>query len=91
MMDLTGIGGCQGHQGHNTQGPCEQRGTLICIEIPPGTIIRLANLLEISSPRGISLVIRIPLLGGNSSSAALDSIVNSLKQAGGTIEFVKGC
>lgn len=68
---------------------CEQQpGTVLRIFIPPGAVINLLNLIEVSSPGGICLIVRIPLLGGNSGGFSLDSIVNAIKQAGGTVEFV---
>lgn len=92
MMDLTDMNsyGDQHHRPEPRPNPCEQKGTIICVEIPPGAVIRLANLLEISSPRGISLVIRIPLFGGNCNTATMSSIVNSLRQAGASVEFKQG-
>ena len=43
--------------------PCPQKpGTLIRIFIPAGAEINLLNLIEVSSPSGICLIIRIPLL-----------------------------
>ena len=44
--------------------PCPQKpGTLIRIFIPAGAVINLLNIIEVSSPSGICLIIRI-LLGG---------------------------
>ncbi|WZL74238.1 hypothetical protein QBE52_05740 [Clostridiaceae bacterium 35-E11] len=61
-------------------------GTLIRINIPAGAVINLLNLIEVSSPGGICLIVRVPLLdGGNSVS----TLVNTIKQAGGTIEIVQ--
>ena len=51
---------------NNQQGNCPQLpGTLVRINIPAGTTINLLNLLELTSPGGICLIVRIPLLGGN--------------------------
>lgn len=63
-------------------------GTVLRIFIPPGAVINLLNLIEISSPGGICLIIRIPLLAGGGGALSLDSIVAAIKQAGGTVEFV---
>lgn len=53
---------------NNHQGSCPQLpGTLLRINIPAGTTINLLNLLELTSPGGICLIVRIPLLGGNNS------------------------
>ncbi|NLY44276.1 MAG: hypothetical protein GX066_10045 [Clostridiaceae bacterium] len=66
--------------------PCPQLpGTILRVFIPAGAVINLLNLLEVSSPSGICLVVRLPLLGGN---LKLSSLINSIKQAGGTVEFL---
>ncbi|WP_291348978.1 hypothetical protein [Desulfosporosinus sp.] len=63
-------------------------GTLLRIFIPPGAVVNLLNLIEVASPSGICLIIRLPFLGGGSSTAAnLDSIINAVQSAGGTVEF----
>jgi len=61
-------------------------GTILRINIPAGTVINLLNLIEIASPGGICLILRLPLLGGN-NGGTLDTIVNAIKQAGGSIEI----
>lgn len=69
------------------QGPCEQLpGTILRIFIPAGAVINLLNLLEITSPSGICLIIRIPALGGN--GGLLSSLVSSIQAAGGRVEVV---
>ncbi len=60
-------------------------GTLIRISIPAGAVINLLNLIEITSPSGICLIVRLPALGGTLN---LSSITNLISQAGGSIEFV---
>ncbi|WP_243237330.1 hypothetical protein [Heliobacterium chlorum] len=60
-------------------------GTLVRIFIPAGAVINLLNLIEVSSPSGICLVVRIPILGGNST---VSSVLDSIRQAGGTVEFM---
>jgi len=65
--------------------PCPQQpGTLLRIFIPAGAVINLANLLEVSSPSGICLLVRVPALGNFN----LNSIFSAVKQAGGTVEVV---
>lgn len=59
-------------------------GTVLRINIPPGAVINLLNIIELSSPGGVCLIVRLPLLSGNLD---LNSIVNSIKEAGGTVEF----
>lgn len=66
--------------------PCPQLpGTILRIFIPAGAVINLLNLIEITSPSGICLIIRLPILGGNN---ALGAFINTVKQAGGTVEVV---
>lgn len=60
-------------------------GTVIEINIPAGATINVGNLLELTSPSGICLNVRIPLLAG---SINLGGIVESLKKAGVTVEAV---
>lgn len=67
---------------------CEQLpGTLLRIFIPAGAVINLLNLLEVTSPTGICLIIRIPLLGGGNNSIA--TLLDSIKAAGGKVEIVQ--
>jgi len=66
--------------------PCPQLpGTVLRIFIPAGTVINLLNLIELNSPSGICLIIRLPLLGGVFN---IGSIVNSIQQAGGTVDVL---
>ena len=39
-------------------------GTLLRVAIPPGAVINILNLIEIASPSGICLIVRLPFLGG---------------------------
>lgn len=65
-------------------------GTLLRIFIPPGAVINLLNLFEVASPGGICFIIRLPFLGGGSSNAmSMESIVNAVNAAGGSVEFVQ--
>ncbi len=77
----------------NTQkpySPCPQLpGTVLRIFIPAGAVINVLNIIELNSPTGICLIVRIPLLGSNSPSGFFDSILDAVKQAGGTIEVVR--
>jgi hypothetical protein len=69
--------------------PCPQQpGTVLRIYIPPGAVINLLNILEISTPAGICLIVRIPLFQGGGPSA-IQSMIESIKQAGGTVEVLK--
>lgn len=62
-------------------------GTILRIFIPPGAVVNLLNLIEIDSPSGICLIIRIPLLGGRASAMNVQSITNAVQAAGGTVEL----
>lgn len=69
------------------QGDCPQLpGTLIRINIPAGAVVNLLNLIEITSPGGVCLIVRVPLLGGGN---AVNMLVNAIRQAGGSVEFVQ--
>ncbi len=59
-------------------------GTILRIFLPPGTVINLLNLLEIASPSGVCLIVRLPLLG---TTPSINSIIQAVQQAGGTIEI----
>lgn len=71
-----------------TEGCPQLPGTLIRVNIPAGAVINLLNLIEIASPSGICLIIRLPILGGGSNSNSLNNVINAIQEAGGTIEFV---
>ena len=59
--------------------------TLLRINIPAGAVIQLL-FLEITSPTGICLIIRIPPLFCNSQSFL--PLMDAIRNAGGSIEFV---
>ncbi len=66
--------------------PCPQLpGTLLRVYIPAGAVINLLNLIEVTSPSGICLIVRVPALGG---SSGWGSILDSIKAAGGRVEVV---
>ncbi|WP_066636438.1 hypothetical protein [Desulfolucanica intricata] len=73
-------------QGNNSGSCPQQPGTILRIFIPAGAVINILNLIELSSPSGICLIVRLPILGGNSG---LSGIFDAIKQAGGTIEVVE--
>ena len=60
-------------------------GTILRISIPPGATINLLNLIEITSPGGICLILRLPLLGGNN---VFTTLVKTVEEAGGTVEVI---
>ncbi len=78
----------QGNYHHDSRKPvkdCPQLpGTILRIFIPAGAVINLLNLIELTSPSGICLIIRIPVLGNN-----LDGVLQAIRDAGGTVEVVK--
>ncbi|KAB3529834.1 hypothetical protein [Alkaliphilus serpentinus] len=61
-------------------------GTLIKINVPAGAVINLFNIIELVSPSGICLIIRIPTQTNNAT--VLSTIVDGIKASGGTIEFL---
>ena len=63
-------------------------GTILRIFIPAGAVINLLNLIEIASPSGICLIVRIPLLGGGSgcNGLSLADIRTAVQNVGGTVE-----
>lgn len=75
------------HHSHPPHHPCPQLpGTLLRIYIPAGAVINLLNLIEVTSPSGICLIVRIPALAGG-GAGGLNSILQSIKAAGGSVEF----
>lgn len=63
-------------------------GTILRIFIPPGAVINLLNLIEVASPSGICLIVRLPFLGGScGSSNNVQSLISAVQAAGGTVEF----
>ncbi len=62
-------------------------GTVLKVHIPAGAVINLLNLLEVTSPQGISLIVRVPLLAG---SMGLQSLMTSIMSAGGTVQQLPG-
>ncbi|WP_156943688.1 hypothetical protein [Alkaliphilus transvaalensis] len=71
--------------------PCPQLpGTLIRIFIPAGAVINLLNIIELTSPSGICLIIRLPFLGTTGSSKPLfNTLAQAIQSAGGKFEFVQ--
>lgn len=64
-------------------------GTVLRIFIPPGAVINLLNLIEITSPGGICIIVRLPFLAGDKDKKhTWDAILAQIKEAGGTVEVV---
>ena len=69
--------------------PCPQLpGTVLRIFIPAGAEINLLNIIEFTSPSGICIIVRLPFLGKDHRSGLL-GIMNSIRDAGGTVEILK--
>ncbi len=81
-----------GESNRKKKDPCPQLpGTLLRIFIPAGAVINLLNLIEVTTPSGICLIVRIPLLGeikDNSRVLSIDNIKDAVERLGGTIEFL---
>jgi len=77
---------CHDHNHNHPQNDCPQLpGTILRINIPAGATINLLNLLEITSPGGICLILRSPLFSGANTS--LESIIDVVKKSGATVHF----
>ena len=66
-------------------------GTLLRIFIPAGATINLLNLIEVTSPSGICLIVRIPLLGDilkDGNNIPLSNIISAIEDLGGSIEIM---
>lgn len=66
----------------------QKKGTILRIFIPAGAEINILNLLEISSPGGICIIVRLPFLKKLFGRNDLADIFEEIKRAGGKIEFV---
>ncbi|MDO7786530.1 hypothetical protein [Desulforamulus aquiferis] len=63
-------------------------GTVLRIFIPAGAVINLLNIIELTSPSGICLIVRLPFLAGKCDTGIFSSLMDSLKAAGAKIELV---
>jgi hypothetical protein len=76
----------------NGTNPCPQLpGTVLRIFIPAGAVINLLNLIEVTSPSGICLIVRLPFLGAgaNASNISLADVKTFLNSVGARVEVVK--
>jgi hypothetical protein len=62
----------------------QSSGTIINIFIPEGVVVSLLNAIEITLPSSVRLMIKFPFLQDN---ATLQTLINSIKQTGGSIEI----
>lgn len=68
--------------------PCPQLpGTILRIFIPAGATINFFNFIELTSPGGICVILRFPFFGGLCSGRDIKSFFDSIRKAGGKIEF----
>lgn len=79
----------KGDHCHKNKGePCPQLpGTLLRVFIPAGAVLNVLGLVELTSPSGICLVVRIPLFNNN-NGPNWNSLIDTIRQAGGTVEIV---
>jgi hypothetical protein len=72
--------------------PCPQLpGTIIRIFIPAGATINILNIIELTSPSGICIILRSPILGsifGPHHHRHLERFCDDVRAAGGTVEFL---
>jgi len=91
-IDIQSLPAFENQNRKNDNEPCPKKpGTLIRVFIPAGAVINLLNLIEVSSPSGICLVIRIPLLGGidsNGRTWTLGDIKDLVTSVGGSVEVM---
>lgn len=64
-----------------------KKGTVLRIFIPAGAEINLLDLIEIASPGGICITVRLPFLKKFCSND-LAGVFDSIKRAGGRIEYL---
>lgn len=65
----------------------QKKGTILRIFIPPGAEINLLNLIEVSSPGGICIIVRLPFLKRLFSANDIANLFEEIRRAGGRIEF----
>ncbi|MCW2279387.1 hypothetical protein [Heliophilum fasciatum] len=60
---------------------------MLRIYIPAGAEISLLGLLQVLSPSGICLIVRIPPMTG--SNGTLQSLIQQVQAVGGTVELAQ--
>lgn len=72
--------------------PHQLPGTLLRISVPKGTTINIFNIIEVASPGGISVVVRLPLLSTLSTTGfknpTLVGVMDAIRAAGGSVEIL---
>ncbi len=66
----------------------QKKGTILRIFIPPGAEINLLDIIEVASPGGICIIVRLPFLENICGKNNVASIFDSIKRAGGRVEFL---
>jgi len=79
--------------------PCPEKcpqlpGTILRINIPAGAVINLLNIIEVTSPSGICLIIRLPHFckkddRDGKNRIDFHKLANALYEAGGSIEYLE--
>jgi hypothetical protein len=67
-------------------------GTILSFYVPVGAAVTFANLMELTTPSGICIALRLPFLSSlvpSGTGLSLISLLNTLKAAGGSIELLK--
>jgi hypothetical protein len=69
---------------------CRQvAGTVFRINIPAGATINLLNLIELTSPAGICVILRLPFLAGECGPRHdYDRMFDTIRRAGGSVEVL---
>jgi hypothetical protein len=77
---------------------CRQvAGTVFRINIPAGATINILNLVELTSPAGICLILRLPFLSGEckphgcNPPHGYEQMFDAIRRVGGTVEPVDRC
>ena len=63
------------------------KGTLLRIFIPPGAEINLLGLIELASPGGICIILRLPFLDKKDKCHDWRGLLDAVRAAGGKVEF----
>ena len=65
-------------------------GTVFRINIPAGATINVLNLIELTSPAGICLILRLPFLAGECKPQhGYEQMFDAIRRVGGTVESIK--
>jgi hypothetical protein len=74
------------------QGCRQVAGTVFRINIPAGATINILNLVELTSPAGICLILRLPFLSGECKPThGYEQMFDAIRRVGGTVEPINRC